>query len=372
MATVYLHIGSPKTATSSLQAVFARHKRKLGSRGVLYPRECRHGDAHHILVADLIGKHQSGHLPDFWYGDFPRGKAWARLQTELEAKAGKFDKVVLSSELFFGQSVGLEAMLGDIRQALAGHTVKIVVYLRRQDQLYASFYNQDVKGARQWSRSAYEFYGTHQIFRHSYSRLMEFWSSAFGVENIIIRPYERAQWVGGDIVQDFCATIGIPALGSAPLESNQGLGVNQLYIKRCFNRTGFPKADNDTVVAFIQRLCPESPANNTVYVNRALYGRYRKQWQRDNNRLARIFLQQEQLFSEPLPAADELQLENVDRKVIAEFLAIVKHELRQLKSPELRQAAARAALLMHAELGLWPELGHDPVDLLSPHEGRSR
>lgn len=365
MATVYLHIGSPKTATSSLQAVLAKHKRKLAARGVLYPSECRHGNAHHILVADLIQKYQFGHLPDFWYGDFPRGEAWSRLQAELDAKAGKFDKVVLSSELFFGQAVGLEAMLGDIRQTLAGYTVKIVVYLRRQDQLYASFYNQDVKGARQWARSAYEFYETHQIFRRSYFRVMQLWSKVFGLENVIIRPYERGQWVGGDIVQDFCATIGIPALGSAPYESNLGLGVNQLYIKRCFNRVDLPKADNDAVVAFIQRLCPESPAKNTVYVNHALYGRYRGRWQRDNDRLARTFLQQEQLFSEPIPMANELKLEQVDRAVIAEFLARVKTSLHQLKSPEQRQATARAALLMHAELGMWSELGYDPVDLLS-------
>lgn len=371
MATVYLHIGSPKTATSSLQAVFARHKRKLRSQGVLYPGKCRHGDAHHVLVADLIQKHQSVRMPDFWYGKFPRGEAWSTLRAEIDANAGKIDKVVLSSELFFGQSVGLEAMLGDIRQALEGHTVKIVVYLRRQDQLYASFYNQDVKGARQWSKSAYEFYETHQIFRHSYHRLMELWSGIFGVENVIIRPYEPAHWPGGDIVQDFCATIGIPGLGSAPLESNQGLGVNQLYIKRCFNRTGVAKADNDRIVELIQRLCPELPARDTVYVNHRLYARYREQWQQDNDRLARTFLQREQLFSEPLPVAGELQIEKVDRQVIAEFLASVKRNLHQLESAELRQIVARTALLMHAELGLWPELGHDPVELLSAHESGS-
>ncbi len=79
MATVYLHIGAPKTATSNLQAILARHQDELLAQGVLYPRLCRHGDAHHVLVADLIDKYQANPMPDIWYGDFPRGQAWASL-----------------------------------------------------------------------------------------------------------------------------------------------------------------------------------------------------------------------------------------------------------------------------------------------------
>ena len=47
MTTIYLHIGAPKTATSTLQAVFAAKSRQLRKQGVLYPSGCRHGDAHH-------------------------------------------------------------------------------------------------------------------------------------------------------------------------------------------------------------------------------------------------------------------------------------------------------------------------------------
>ena len=45
MATIYIHIGAPKTATSTLQSTLAGNYRKLLKNGVLYPKAPRHGDA---------------------------------------------------------------------------------------------------------------------------------------------------------------------------------------------------------------------------------------------------------------------------------------------------------------------------------------
>jgi hypothetical protein len=82
MATVYLHIGAPKTATSTLQRALSENHHELLKRGVLYPRELRSGDAHHLLVCDLIDKYQRNRMPDVWYGSQPRGRAWALLLEE--------------------------------------------------------------------------------------------------------------------------------------------------------------------------------------------------------------------------------------------------------------------------------------------------
>ena len=80
MAKVYLHIGAPKTATSTLQSVLAASYRVLLARGVLYPRMLRHGDAHHTLVCDLIEQYQGHSMADLWYGERTRGEAWQDLQ----------------------------------------------------------------------------------------------------------------------------------------------------------------------------------------------------------------------------------------------------------------------------------------------------
>ncbi len=164
--------------------------------------------------------------------------------------------MIISSELFFGQNRSIEAILDAVSEHLQGHEVRVVVYLRRQDQLYSSFYNQDVKGVRQWPESAYQFYQTHQIFQQDYYSLLNVWSGAFGRKHVIIRPFESDQWVNGDIVQDFCDATDTILLPSGYRDHNESLGPIQLYIKRCLNRIGFDKHNNGQVLQILRHVCP--------------------------------------------------------------------------------------------------------------------
>ena len=359
MATVYIHIGAPKTATSTLQAILAQKHKKLLAQRTLYPKNCRYGDAHHVLVCDLIEKYHGNPMPDLWYGDYPRGQAWSALRSEICQHEGAIDSVILSTELFFGQVNGIELMLADVREKLAGHDIKVVVYLRRQDQLYGSFYNQDVKGARQWPHSAYQFYETHQIFHRSYYEMLKTWSEAFGAENVLVRPYEPVQWPDGNIIRDFCQTTGIYSLRGLVLDRNKSLGVTQMYIKRCLNRVGFDKGDNDEVWKLLVRLLPERSTKDVLYVNRKLYNKYRQEWIKSNNRLAREFLGRENLFYEAIPAATELQEYRVDLEKVTLFLQALLSHFARSKPAKFRSLFARAALLILAEQDAWIVLGRD-------------
>ena len=364
MTTVYIHIGAPKTATSTLQAILARKAGKLLKDGVLYPSITRHGDAHHVLVCDLIESYQGSRMPDFWYGDFPRGQAWTTLKEEISSHGSDVRSVILSSELFFGQSRQLRPMLAEISEHLAGHTVKVVVYLRRQDQLYSSFFNQDVKGARQWADGPYQFYETHQIFQHHYVDLLDIWAETFGPDNIIIRPYEPEQWLNQDIVSDFCNATNTVALKSGSLESNESLGPNQLYAKQCLNKVGFDKAINDDVLRLLTRLLPEQPVRDTMYVHAGLYGRYKKAWEASNQRLSEKYLHGGPLFRNAIPGPGKLTPFRLDDHVLGKYLQQTVHQLAREKSASLRQLFARAGLLMLAERGLWDALGAEQREAL--------
>ena len=356
MATVYIHIGAPKTATSTLQHVLASNYRRLLEKGVLYPQDVRQGDAHHVLVCDLIEKHQGIHMPEVWYGGQPRGQAWKNLQNEIARHGGKIESVVLSSELFFGQSKRIKLMLDEIAEHLSGHDIRIIAYLRRQDELYSSFFNQDIKGLRQWPHSAYQFYETHQIFQFDYFRFLKIWSDAFGAPSVMVRPYEPSQWVGGDIVQDFCVQIGVKGLGAGSAEHNESLGPNQLYIKRCLNRVGYEKALNDEVLGLVLRLCREKPVKNTIYVRRNLYRKYRRQWLNVNERLSSEFLQGRALFDQPIPTADQTIPYFVDHDRVFDFLQNMTASLAHEQYSAHRQLFSRAALLMLTEKKLWERL----------------
>lgn len=353
MATVYLHIGAPKTATSTLQAVFSKNYKKLLKNGVLYPQSARHGDAHHLLICDLIEKHQDHRMADFWYGDCARGQAWQELKADMAAHKDQIHSVVLSSELFFGQSKNIDAMHNDILTHLHGHEIKIVVYLRRQDQMYSSFFNQDVKGVRQWAHSAYQFYDTHQVFEHNYVKSLRIWSDSFGKENVLIRPYESQQWPQGDIVQDFCALVKTIPLKSGRASSNSGFGVHQLYLKRCLNRVGFDKEENEAVVKHIMLLCPEEPTPLCSYVKKRRYRQLRRDWVHANLRLEEEFLDGKALFEQEIPRADQVEVYETDKQVIAEFLLIIVRKIADRGLKEHTALFAKAALLIFAEQDLW-------------------
>jgi hypothetical protein len=356
MTTVYLHIGAPKTATSTLQHVLAKNYRRMLESGVLYPRNVGHGNAHHTLVCDLIERQAGTSMPDIWYGEIPRGQAWQLLRDEMQRYEGSIHSVLVSSELFFGQVNHLDSMLADVASQLQGHDVRIIVYLRRQDQLYSSFYNQDVKGIRQWSQSAYQFYQTHQIFGDGYHAVLNKWSDAFGRANIIIRPFEPAQWPDSNIVKDFCNAIGLVSLNGTNAENSASLGMIQLYVKRCLNKVGYDKNLNETVLKILYEICPEEPAKGCVYINKRLYALYREQWQRENRMLSESYLGNTELFREPIPQADEIKLYEIDRFATALYIRNMFRVFKHGRFPKYRQLFSKATLLVLAEQNIWHAL----------------
>ena len=359
MATVYLHIGAPKTATSTLQRVMANNYKRLLKAGVLYPRTILNGSAHHALVCDLVKKHRGQTMPAIWYGDVPRGQAWTRLSGEIAEHGDNIRSVILSSELFFGQVHELTTMLKDAAQQLQGHTFKVIVYLRRQDQLYSSFYNQDVKGIRHWSQTAYQFYQTHQIFELGYPAVLAMWSEVFGRENIIVRPFEAEQWPQESIVKDFCQAIGGVSLRGSTIENDVSLGMVQLYVKRCLNRIGFDKALNEDVLKILYTICPEEPARGCLYVNRTLYTRYRAKWLEENAIISSTYLGGKDLFAQPLPEAKSLKVYEIDRFGAALCVRNMYEHFKKGRHRAFRQLFAKAMMLLLAEQNLWNALDAD-------------
>jgi hypothetical protein len=337
--------------------MLAGNYERLLAQGVLYPRLLRHGDAHHTLVCDLMQAYRGHTMADLWCGEQVRAEAWGDLQREIDQHHSQIDKIILSSELFFGQTQRLEDMLADIRTRLAGHELKVVVYLRRQDELYSSFFNHDVKGARQWAHNAYQFYQTHQLFQHDYDELLGIWSRAVGRENMIIRPCESAQWAGGTIVEDFCSVTGIGPLAATSVDADEPLGPTQLYVKLCLNRVGYDKGENEGVLRLLQSVYPEQGLANCVYIDRDLYREYRSDWIKVNKRLADEYLGGQPLFTDPIPPAEKVALYRPELACILDCLLALYAHFDVDGEPEHRNLFARAMMLILAEKDLWDEFG---------------
>jgi SAM-dependent methyltransferase len=204
---IYLHIGFPKTGTTSVQMWFTENAAALAAHGVLYPGTGRvgqeYGYGHHQLPRSLVERPLSELMvawPDM-----------ARLCDEMANSPAQ--TIVISSEDFSTRLRQPEVDL--LAQHLADFDVKIVCYVRRQDEFIISV----------WA-TAVAYYGESDplscCLDHSwldYAGTIAPWAHAFGPGAIVLRVFERSQLVGGDTVEDFLSVCGIGAsAGLNPLD----------------------------------------------------------------------------------------------------------------------------------------------------------
>lgn len=139
MAKVILHIGTHKTATTTIQNVFALNADLLAQHGVIYPRLNRHS-GHHGLVCDW-----APHLSPVYDLKGGSRKALQRLSKDY----GKGDHTVfLSSEEFSRGTPGHQVDFTEVRDLLSGFDqIEVVCVLRQQWQFLQSVYLEVAKVA---------------------------------------------------------------------------------------------------------------------------------------------------------------------------------------------------------------------------------
>ena len=196
MTTVYLHIGNPKTGTSAIQYFFYKHRKAFLKQSLLYPtcgeRNGKEMFAHINLAEALIKERDTEDVEDKHRAKIDE---WETIYQEINALSPGF--VLISAEnlakLTFEEIAWVKNYLSDF-------TVKIIIYLRRQDKFLLSSYSQQVKLIR-YLGSVKEYY-TEFKGRCDYYRLLESWRRVFGRENIIVRIFEPSQFKNG-VIGDF-------------------------------------------------------------------------------------------------------------------------------------------------------------------------
>lgn len=131
MAKLVLHIGTHKTATTTIQDTLWNNSELLEQHGIVYPRLGR-TTGHHGLVMDWSGLPEIYRLPD--------GSA-GTLRKLAETWAGKDVTVVLSSEELSRGDPNAAVNFSELRAAANGFDeVQVVCVLRAQWQFLQSIY----------------------------------------------------------------------------------------------------------------------------------------------------------------------------------------------------------------------------------------
>ena len=215
---LYLHIGLPKTGTSAIQNFFFRNRQILKKQGIVYPDFSLHW-AQHVPVAKAI---MAPLFPDAHFNPHIQPVAMESWYQALrhDCTTNNCSTVVISSEFFWAAPAMQSALsyhepteenFSLLEQAVAAckeafswfDTVKIIVYLRRQDQWLESFFNQQIKDGFTIPTEQELLPCKNYLL---FSRNLRLWEKHFGRENVLVRNFSACN---GDVVRDFCSLLSI-------------------------------------------------------------------------------------------------------------------------------------------------------------------
>lgn len=247
MAAIYLHIGLPKTGTTTLQhfmwenqAVFEKNGICFPDFGLRYPGINRFRNAH-FLVPYFKKTDEGAHESVFH---------------QLAQLGKRFDRILLSDEVLWRIGDRRPEFWTQIKEAFRqnGLSLQVIVYLRRQDNFLLSLYRQRIKGART-SLPFYDYLNTLQKhYPLDYSAYMDMLSDTLGRENIHIRVYEKEQFRGAEhtLHSDFLDIFGLSLNDGFTITTekyNEALDRAQLELRRILNM--LPEEDS-AVPLFLQ------------------------------------------------------------------------------------------------------------------------
>jgi len=193
--TVYIHIGVHKTGTSTIQNLLSNNRDVLKEQGIIYPGN---KSAHHDMAKEFRTLPLEQILKK-------NSRSQAYLREIIESPA---EKSILSSEVF--ETLIFNA--GKLREFLPHDLeIKIIVYLRRQDDLLESKYNQRVREPQiRLEKSFTDYFSSIGLYnpKLDYYNKLTPWADSFGKENLIIRIYEKDK-LRGNLFNDFISVIGL-------------------------------------------------------------------------------------------------------------------------------------------------------------------
>ena len=339
---VVLHIGSDKTGTTSIQQLLRRNRSALLDRGVLYPRSpgrVRHaGLGLYARPDDVLLESR-----DWLRGELPEPTVFRRrLRRRLlrEVTESGAPQVVLSDEALYRMAPDSIGRVGGLVTGLGGR-VRLVVYLRRQDDHLVSRYQQAVKVGEVLPLDVWALRDFSNMY--DFADRLRKWQVTLEPAELVVRTFERERFSGGSLEQDFLDAAGLD-VRVADLRSveirNESLGVEAIEVLRILNLHRIRDAGLETWQISNRdhvRKLRDAATGPQVTLPEADLDRFMTQWAESNRRVAADYLGDPSgaLFKTPRRTAGTTTEQVLDPARLDLYLAL-------LEVPEEQHAAIRA------------------------------
>jgi hypothetical protein len=238
---IYLHIGTFKTGTSSIQRYLYEKKEELEEKDFFFPiyKFEGGGGGQFLLPLSLIKE----------YSDFRAG--WPEFEARADdvwnnifgqIQKANSNKIIISAESFCdfvhpAANEGIEKYKEYLKKYFKDYDVKVICYLRSLDKYISSLYGEVIKvsdvdfSVDEFIRNELERDGFHL----NPVKFLDFFTSIFGRENLILRNYDRNELKNGDVVDDFLSILKLDKVGFSA-DHNRSIPFEYLALKRAINK----------------------------------------------------------------------------------------------------------------------------------------
>jgi len=354
-----IHIGTPKTGTTTIQSFLDRNRQSLKKQGVFIPAAgIQYFSRSRLSAATcLIDARESCPL---FHGHFQNGcvrrgflslykkyftaadqeKQKQKCRREIEKFCRKDGLAIFSNENF---SLFIDNEVERLKELLNPlfDDVMVVIYLRRQPECLVSLHPTIVWNGTSWSILDYLNVPEERSLL-AYHPIVKRWS-IFGKNKVKVRIFDKKAFHENDLLSDFAATAGFDLTGLVRVKNRKEakLGSAEVEFMRSLNShipvmIG-PFMNNPDHSKQVRKFLEDYALNNpgdskkAYHFSRAEAGRILEQFREGNDWIAREFLGQEHLFDDDLSMYSEevVSGHQLTHEKWGEITAYVLREMRK-------------------------------------------
>ncbi len=209
--TAYVHIGTEKTGSTSIQFFLYSNRRLLQRQNMIYPISIGNYSSQwnftFLAYNNLRNDFYCLSKGIFKKDDFLHHKKDIFLKFKDELLKSKCEKVVISSEHLSSRIQDLSEIkrIRKILYLLGFKKIKIIVYIREQTSDMISSFSTTLKSGAIGNIQA----NSKKYFKGYHKLLLLKWQQIFGKENLIVRLFDKSEFYQGDLLKDFVHSIGL-------------------------------------------------------------------------------------------------------------------------------------------------------------------
>ena len=219
---LYLHIGTEKTGTTSIQSFLTENEDKLKSLGYGIIKTLGYGNNRELSVYAMDPKTDDDYTKSKNLNSIEVRKRFnkeleKKINSEIQSLSSNCHSVIITSEHFHSR-LTKASELQKLKKLLDNffESTTILGYFRPQVDLATSLYSTALRVGFKETAKTFIFNELRELKHYyDYNKLYEMWTSAFYDSAFIARPYDQSYFKNNDLIEDFCSLVGISELDSS-------------------------------------------------------------------------------------------------------------------------------------------------------------